>query len=421
MKILFLVDSYYPESSANTVCSDIFINYFKKQGDQVDILSILPNNEGSTCFDFNGSKIIKFKTYHNYFLEKNKKFFKADNWKDLPWVVRKSVALANRFEHLFRCNTEYNSLDVVNYDDIYRRVVNAVDYKYDIIISCSAPFALHVIASKLLKRGVANRWYPIFLDPFVNNKCLNNRRVNKRKRIAEKTLKHAQNIFVIDGVMEENLRLGFNSQYYNKVIEFTMPNLIEPSCIIERKKTLPDNKILLFYAGLFYDKIRNPSEMLNIINKFPNNYELNIYGSGCEDLVKKYTDIDGDKFKYWGRVKHDICLERLQESNILINLSNTITNQMPSKVFEYISFGKPVINFYFNENDVSLKYFKKYPLAFNINLNNYTEDDIQKLIEFCNLNRNKCLSFDEATQNLASYRAENVCKLIYKYITDGEK
>ena len=41
MRVLCLTDKYYPEASANTVCADIVMNYFKKLGAKVDFLSIL--------------------------------------------------------------------------------------------------------------------------------------------------------------------------------------------------------------------------------------------------------------------------------------------------------------------------------------------------------------------------------------------
>ena len=113
---------------------------------------------------------------------------------------------------------------------------------------------------------------------------------------------------------------------------------------------------------------------------------------------------------------HDKCVEALSKSNILINVGNTITNQLPSKVFEYISMGKPIINFYFDEEDMGLKIFKQYELAFNINVNNYTAQDIDELIEFCKNNRNSHLDFEEATKNLVEYRVDSIAKKMYDAI-----
>ena len=53
-------------------------------------------------------------------------------------------------------------------------------------------------------------------------------------------------------------------------------------------------------------------------------------------------------------------------ADFLINIDNTNMTQVPSKLFEYISTGKPIINFYFNDKSPSLVYLQRYPLCLNI-------------------------------------------------------
>ena len=88
------------------------------------------------------------------------------------------------------------------------------------------------------------------------------------------------------------------------------------------------------------------------------------------------------------------CDNALKNSNIIINIGNQIANQTPSKVFEYISLGKPIINFYNIDNDTSKKVLDKYPLVLNIYKDFNNED--KKLFEaFCELNKDKYLTFEE--------------------------
>lgn len=77
---------------------------------------------------------------------------------------------------------------------------------------------------------------------------------------------------------------------------------------------------------------------------------------------------------------------------------------------------KPIINFYFNEEDTSLYYLKKYPLCSNLNLNNYAKKDVDNLIEFINKEKDKNMSFEEATADLVESRSANVVKKIYEEI-----
>lgn len=416
MKILCLVDKYYPECSANTICADVIMNYFKAQGDSVDFLSVMDAGNSDVYSIQNDSNVIKFPTYTNIYTKKFGKVFKANKWEGFPWVFRKSVGGLYRATHFYRSNTENNPLDVVNYKSI-EKSVRKIRNSYDILISVSAPFALHIIAVNLFKSGIAEKWFPIFLDPFVYNKTFKTSRIERRKKVAEKYLNYAEKIFATDGIVAENLRHGYNPDYHKKIMNITLPNLVEHKVETNKVVNKNSNKLVMVYAGLFYENIRNPKKMFEIIEKLPNGFELDIYGNGCETIVNDYLVKNGEKFKCYGRVDFSVCLQKLFNSNILVNLSNTITNQMPSKVFEYISYGKPIVNFYFNDDDVSLKYFKNYPLAFNINVNNYTDQDVQCLKEFCESNKNVKLSFNEATQNLVKYRAENICKDVYNAVS----
>ena len=49
---------------------------------------------------------------------------------------------------------------------------------------------------------------------------------------------------------------------------------------------------------------------------------------------------------FLGKKRKEDIIRIYQEADILVNIGNSIDNQMPSKIFEYISTGKPILNFY---------------------------------------------------------------------------
>lgn len=414
MKILCLVDKYYPSSSANTVCCNNLTDYFKRQGASVDYLAIKDSIDDVDYAQINGSNIFKIDTYHDKYLKKYGKKYNAKKWIDLPWLLRKYLGLINKVRCCTRPSTGYVSLDCVDYKKIYNQVAK-ISNKYDAIISFSMPFGLHIVAKKLLEMGLADNWHPVFLDVFEYNKCLDVARTNYRKKLTQKTLKPATAVFLAEGILKEHLEMGYTPDYHKKAQEFYIPTLKDLK--LENNAQDDENNIIMTYAGLFYKDIRRPDEMLDILSSFPQNFKLHIYGDGCEkDVEEKAQKFKENQIFRHGRVTHDKCLEELSKSNILINVGNTITNQMPSKVFEYISIGKPIINFYFTEDDMCLPIFKKYELAFNLNLNNYTDSDIENLIEFCNKFKNKKLSYEDATKNLVEYRVDFIADKMYSTI-----
>ena len=413
MKVLCLVDKYFPDSSANTICADNIANFFKAKGHQFDFLAIKNSADDLDYAVYNGSNIIKIGTYYDDVLKKYGKKYNAKSWMELPWFFRKIRSFFQRLKSITRISTGYSSLDVLDYNGLYKKITK-INKHYDCLITFCMPFAFQVVGKELMKRGIADRWYPIFLDAFVYNKCLAISKINYRKKVAKKVLKKANHIFMVDGIVGENKKQCFNPEYHKKVTEIYIPMLKEVSLPKIEKTTKKTN---LVYAGLFYRDIRNPEKMLNILSRLSSECEIKLFGQGCEDIVdEKKKLFDKSTINLGGLISHEECLNEISKADFLINLGNSITNQMPSKVFEYISFGKPIINFYFTEEDMCLKVFKSYPLAFNINVNNYTEEDVKNLNKFIYENKGKLLNYKEATKNLEDYKVENIAEKIYRII-----
>ena len=169
MKILCLVDKYYPDASANTICCENIMEYFKSQGHQVDFVSIKYNIDDVDISECNGSKVIKISTYHDKLLKKHGKRYNAKKWMDFPWFFRKFHGLIRKFKILFKKNTTQQiSLDILNSKKIYKKILK-INNHYDCLFTFSMPFAFNVIGEKLMRYGLADRWYPLFLDSFVYN------------------------------------------------------------------------------------------------------------------------------------------------------------------------------------------------------------------------------------------------------------
>ena len=64
---------------------------------------------------------------------------------------------------------------------------------------------------------------------------------------------------------------------------------------------------------------------------------------------------------------HTRRVEELQEkADVLVNTGNTCDNMVPSKIFEYMNTGKPILNICKNRESPVLRYFDKYPLALTL-------------------------------------------------------
>lgn len=417
-KILFIVDQYYPESSANTNCLNNIIDVFKRKDFDISVLA--HNVKADVNFKIvDNVKIFKFDTYATKLFKKGKSVNYVLESK-LKKAIRK-VGWGLRF--VFKINrprTENIYIDYINYNKLIK-LLKKHESNFDFIVSVSAPFGLQIMASKLHKAYENSKWFPLLLDPFVYNYTLNQglKSVNKRKNIVEKYFELASKIFMQKGIKENNEKQNYNPQYHEKVVDISLPNLIDRT-----KNSINSNneKVELTYAGLFYRDIRNPEKMLDVLSTFDGQFKLVLIGNGCEEIVQNKKHLFNKcEINILGRKQKDECNQYLHKSNILVNLSNSIVNQVPSKVFEYIGLGKPIVNFYFTEEDPSLNYFKRYDLCFNLNLNDYTDKDVEDLKIWCLKNKNKQLTFEDATKNLINERADFICEKIYKELSNGNQ
>lgn len=413
-KVLIITEKYYPQTGANTVCCENVAEYLKNQGYSVDILAIKQSFDEEVK-DINGIRVKKLDTFREVYARKYAKKYNVKTWEELPKFIRLYSDFINKIKYFFSVQTQRRYLDTLNYKKIYKEIKR--DWgTYDCIISTCAPFSLVVMGKKLRDMGLAKKWITILLDTYVHDAFLgyNPKRLAKRKALAEKILDGVDGIFALEGVLEGNLQNGYNPEYHKKLVG------IYPITLKEQKNYPSESdKIEMIYTGRFYNKIREPEKMLKILSCFPSEFKLNLYSTGCDEEVERLTKTSACQMEICGQIGHEEVLEQTGKSDILINLGNTIANQMPSKVLEYMGFGKPIVNFYQNPDDMGIKMFNAYPLAFNFNLNDYTEGDIERLIAFCKTNAKKVLSYQDATKDLTEYKVETICQKIYDKIEEN--
>ena len=398
MKYLFIIPNYHMKADSAALVSREYVNYLANKKDDVTVISfdnfhlsreLITKEDNVKVINLLDERSLK---------SKDKSYF------ELNKVKKMMIKLSCHFKRIGKIKTNEWPLDAVS----YKKITKCLDKDYDILISESSPFYSHVLGSYLLKKGYVKKWYPILWDPYVYNATMPNR-LCSRKKAAIKVLEKANRVYCSDGVISGNISNGFKPDYLSKSVTIKYPGLKEFPVI---KKVKSDNKSLL-YIGTFYEDIRNPKEMFKVLDNLPSEYKVKLYSKGCEEIVNKLSN----RYELCEQVNKDKVPELILSSGIVINLSNLVTNQIPAKTFELISSGKPIINFYFSKEDPSLKYFKKRPLCFNLNLNDYSKDDVDRLIKFVKDNSDKSISFLEAIKDLKEYEHKEALTSFFDEIT----
>lgn len=190
---------------------------------------------------------------------------------------------------------------------------------------------------------------------------------------------------------------------------------------VKLKKTsvvkLNEGKINISYVGNFYPAIREPYALISL-------WEAMLGADPTlRDLATLHIFGNIDRFPmafssnrelehtcvFHGNVDHSLVGQIINQSQVLINLGNTTSYQLPSKIVEYAASGKPIINICITQEDSSRHFLRNYPLAMNVMMNEKTGlRSIGELIRFIKENHAAKMAEAPLEAFIKPYRAEPI-------------
>ena len=402
MKFLCITISLYPYREASSDCvynllSNSEVDYITIANLSNAILSDLSEVQNNIYFAQTKTTVLYKKIYSFFKNEKIARFYSK---------VFQKTKLYKRYTNEYMVG----DLDKKRFLRLVEILIQK--NKYDYIISVSMPMICHFMAKWIKEKHPELKWIAYEVDPYVYNLNLKIRDVAKRKKIASEIYKNVDYFFCMPCVKEYNEKMGYFPEYHKNSVKLELPKL---NVINDNKTCDFHNPVEIIYTGIFYDKIRNPEEMLKFFSGFNYNFNLHIYGFGCDKILYKYKKILGDKLKLHGQVPKKICQEAIESADLLLVLGNTVENQVPSKIFNYFATGLPIINLYQNENDPSMSYFNSYKNSININIKNENYQDAYIRLEKFIDNREK-LAKKQICINLKSCLLEEIREVFFRYL-----
>lgn len=189
-------------------------------------------------------------------------------------------------------------------------------------------------------------------------------------------------------VMMEATKSRYNDvnekiNFYNKICYLDIP-MLKPKAGNSIQIPYRQNDAMIFvYIGSLPKNIRSPQYLLDLFRSFDNaKWYLHIYGSNeYPDLVAKYEKFN---IEYKGVVTHEEALKIMKDADYLVNIGNSFSEMVPSKIFEYISTGKPIISTFKIQNDPCIKYLNLYGNAVCLDENAPISVSKKQLIRFIN-------------------------------------
>lgn len=433
MKILIISYYYTPAISPRAFRWTTIAEYWARKGEHVEVICSLDpglmRNEiingvhihriGNVAVKmlrkrFKNNDLVKNITLKEQEKSKNKlplflKYIYNHTWKKIYWPD-------------FACLWYFSALKKAKY--------LLMTGKHDRLITVSIPFTCHMIGLNLKKHNPDLPWIMDIGDPFyvLDATPVNNHKTYRRLNYLteRKIINYTDIISVTTEALAKIYRNVFPKS--NKKI-CVIPPLISLSKNnnIENHIFIKKEKIRLVFVGTLYKAIRSPKLLLQLFRKLlqtslGDKLEMHFFGRihDCTDSFELYKDLLDNKIFIHGLVTHNIALRAMKEADFLINIGNNTSYQLPSKMVEYMSSGKPIINFISSSNDSSLALIKDYPLHINIIDKGITEEnDVLLLENFIKNTIEKVVNPKKVKQIINPFSEDKIIEQYTKLICKG--
>lgn len=380
--IVLLVGSYYPYYSAVGKCMGNIADELVTRGYRVTVISLRSNQELSEMEVVNNQKIIRID---------------AGSIQQGKRLAQKITRVKNVCKSLASKTGAKQQLV-----DAYLSALINLTEKPDMLIPTCLPFET-VIASVRYVSASNCALIPCLYDYFAENDRLHYFHINMvMKRKANRKLE--------EEMLDKSSRLLVLSTW-EKYIEEVFPQYYGKTCLIEHPLVIPTNnwgeidygntnQVNIVYTGIVDRKIRNPRRVIDFFLRCEiKDYNLHFYSYGNAQTIIEEAARNNSFIINHGFVPTEEAHAAIKSGDMLLSIGNSKTKQYPSKIFEYISVGKPIIHFAFSNDDIAIDVLRKYPQSCCVMLSsNDIDSERDKLRDFILNKDSHTYNYSEVSQ-----------------------
>ena len=413
MKILFVCLEPFPYEGA---CSNLLYNLLSQRA-MLDLgeIHILALNHKDVYSD---SELIDEINIHRFtsVTRMTKKQVINNITKDPVNTCRE---LIYRMKKKTNNNSFYNSVLV---DETVNQLKKMHANQFDIIIPVSGYYEASIATLKYSKNyDLEIIFYQ--LDPCTLNEVMQNNSFEARYSFEREMLKKASHIITTPILKRKDKEL-FPEIDQEKISEMEFPNVVP----CENNSIVSENEgvIKCVFSGRIYPGARNPKSTVELFSRIKETNIIFEMIGVTENQLRQYTDSITENVVLKGELPLAEAKEELSKADYVVNIGNIVKNQVPSKLFDYISTCKPIINIC-NSNDCpTIDYLKKYPLSISlVPQNDNTAKQLEELLLFIKNNVGKRVApslikqiYQKSTPEYCSLFLSNIIKNIINNKTE---
>lgn len=326
--ILFVTDTYYPDSSATTTLGRRTAEALAQLGYSVDVYPAeISGNHFTYPDEYNGVKIIK------------------------PEVgAEMNYTPVNPSETHTITESHLSGLG---------KLLDSKDYDY--VFSVALAFEVNFLAHQALK-GRKCKWFPMSYDPYAFNPHITEEQKQEYIRREVETLQDATKIFFLTEFSDDYV----GSPIEDKIVYFNLP-CIRPINPDRTKRVIEfdDSYINCVFLGDFYFGNENTDFIFRLFEKVERRAKIRLYtiGSVCDyrETVNLWQEKLGDGYICHERISQEEAHNAMLDCDVLVSMGHDSANMCPSKAIDFASSGKPILHIQKIENCCAKKYLERYP------------------------------------------------------------
>lgn len=397
-KILFLTDSYLPNPSPNGICIVKIMEYLVERGDYVSVIAYSEHNSPKSE-KINGINV--YRLSRGWINNKISYLNNKDNTKYKMICINFLYKLI-KIKQLLMIPI-YPWTDLFYTYKLYNKTLKLhKKLKFDVIICVHKPIETLIVGFLIKNKFKSIKFITYFLDSLsggFNMRILPKEWCIKRKIKWEKyLLNYADLSILMKSSQNHHYKYSRKFPYYSKMHFLDIPLLVEKSNNNVVDKGIFDyNKINIVFAGTLYLSTRNPMYILELFNRLDRN-DIALYfigGSNCRKILNDYNEKFRGEIYYLDHMEHSKIIKILPCADFLLNIGVRNENAISGKIFEYMSFEKPIISTYEIDNESCIPYLKRYEASLLINQNKGFDYNAEILNKFLNIYYGKNISFNK--------------------------
>lgn len=395
--ILMLCSGYFGNATANGLCVHAMVDDMRCKGHNVGIISV--GSDEITCLPFDGDNEISVP------YKKNKPVGKPKN------AIIKAWRVGQVFLHAW--NPKYNKsivqiMTLLAKKECCLNKIDAIVCAYfpleAVIAGCNvktkfpkAKLIVYELDSVADGIAVGSKWRKIISHAY---KCAMGRIYKKSDRVI--IMKSHETHWVREHPL-----------HIHKMRVSDLPVLVASDLPTEKKE---DDTVRFIYSGALDNSYRSPKKMLETFKALDmGSWVLDFYSKGCEEDLMEASK-DNSRIRSHGYVNKKDLDCAIASADILLSVGNLVSNSVPSKVITYMTYGKPIIHFSLQKNDVCVEYLEKYPLALIVGCDEPISEVTKRVKLFVQSSNLRAVDFDNLRSalpmNLPMYSVELIIQLL---------